>query len=293
LNPYLEKGFLTFLALTIIFLIFKLVLEGILVKGIKGYKTRYSFKKAISVIYLLIFLLLLATLWIENPQSLLLAMGLIGAGIAISLQDFFKNFVGGILILVSGIYRVGDRIEIASKYGDVIEIGVFFTTLMEMKEWVAGDQATGRITIIPNGYVLGGQLNNYTKDHNFIWDEIMVPLTYDSNWKAAQELFIGIVEAETKSAIENAEQGMAKLKDRYYMSQKRLIHPRIFLKMTDNWIELYIRYITPVEERRTTHDILNRKILEGIQKVKDIKIASATFDIVGFPEVKITRNNKE
>jgi len=288
-NPYLIKGLQTFLALTVIYIIFKLVFEGIFVKGIKDYRTRYSFKKAVSVIYMLVFILVVSTIWIENAQSLVLAYGIIGAGIAISMQDFFKNFVGGVLILASGLYRVGDRIEIGGKYGDVIEIGVFFTTLMEMREWVAGDQATGRLTIVPNGLVLGGNVNNYTKDHSFIWDEIMLPLTYDTDWKAAQEMVLRVAEEETKGAINKAETGISKLKDRYYMSQKRFIRPRIFLKMTDNWLEMYLRYITDVEERRGTHDNLNRRILEEIQKSDNIKLASATYDIVGFPEVRITQ----
>jgi small-conductance mechanosensitive channel len=182
--------------------------------------------------------------------------------------------VGGILILVNGIYRVGDRIEIASKYGDVIEIGVFYTTLMEMREWIAADQATGRIATIPNGIVLSGTVNNYTKDHGFIWDEINIPLTYDSDWREAQEEFLKVFNEETSTAIKEAEEGLSKLKDRYYMDQKRHLEPNIFVQLTDNWVSFNIRYITKVEDRRATHDRLSRMMLEVVESSKNIKIAS-------------------
>lgn len=289
INPYIIKGFQMLLALTIIYFIFKVIFERIFVKGVKGYKAKYSLTKAVSVVYLLIFLAVLITIWVENPQNLLIAYGLIGAGIAIALQDFFKNFVGGILILVNGLYRVGDRIEIASKYGDVIEIGVFYTTLMEMREWVAADQATGRLTVVPNGHVLSGYVSNYTKDHGFIWDEISIPLTYDSNWKEAHDMFLKIFKEETSTAIKAAEQGLSKLKDKYYVTQKRYLEPDIFIQLTDNWIAFNIRYITSVEERRATHSRLNRKLLEVVEKLENVRIASETIDITGFPELKLSQ----
>jgi small-conductance mechanosensitive channel len=293
-NPYIIKGFYTFLALTIIYLIFKVVFEGIFVRGIKSYKARYSFRKAVSVIYLLIFLAVLIAIWIQNPQNLLIAYGLIGAGIAIALQDFFKNFVGGILILVNGIYRVGDRIEMASKYGDVIEIGVFYTTLMEMREWIAADQATGRIATIPNGLILSGTVNNYTKDHGFIWDEINIPITYGSDWREAQKKFLEVFNEETATAIKAAEEGLSKLKDRYYIDQKRHLEPNIFIQLTDNWVAFNIRFITKVEERRALHDRLSRRILEVVEASKNIKIASETLDITHVPELKVNqKTNKE
>ncbi|UCE35614.1 MAG: mechanosensitive ion channel [Deltaproteobacteria bacterium] len=141
--PYLQKSFYTFLALTILYLVFRIAFEEIVAKSIKEPKTRYSFRKTVSILYLAVFVAIIIRIWVANTHTLLVSYGLVGAGIAVALQDFFKNFVGGIVLFVTGIYRVGDRIEINSKYGDVIDIHILYTTLMEMKEWVAGDQATG------------------------------------------------------------------------------------------------------------------------------------------------------
>ena len=144
-NDYLEMAFYTFFSLAIIYLIFRIGLEQAIIRAIKDSKTRYSIRKAISILYVLVFILVLIRIWVEDSQALIVSYGLIGAGIAIALQDLFKNFVGGILIFSGGTYRVGDRVEIDSHCGDVIDIGLLFTTLLEMREWVDGDQATGRL----------------------------------------------------------------------------------------------------------------------------------------------------
>jgi len=287
-KDYLDKGFYTFLALTIIYFIFKVAVEGTVIKRIKEAKAKYSFRKVVSVLYIVVLLFVVIRIWVQDTGSLLLASGLIIAGIAISLQDFFKNFVGGILIFTTGIYRVGDRIEIGSKVGDVIDIGIFNTTLLELKEWVAGDQATGRLTLIPNGYVLSGNVSNYTKDHNFIWDEISLPLTYDSDWKEAISKILTIVKKETENITDQAEKEISQIREKYYLSERR-VEPQIFLTPTDNWINLNIRYVVEIRGRRLLRDKLSRMILSEIEKSENIKIASATYDIVGFPEVKLTQ----
>ena len=135
----MQKGFYTFLALTILYLVFRIAFEEIVVKRIRESKTRYSFRKTVSILYLAMFVAIIIKTWVANTHTLLVSYGLVGAGIAVALQDFFKNFVGGIIPFVTGIYRVGDRTEVNSKYGDVIDIHILYTTLMEMKEWVAGD----------------------------------------------------------------------------------------------------------------------------------------------------------
>ena len=287
-NVYLERGFYTVLTVTIAYFVFKSVFEEIVARQIKESKTRYSFRKTVSILYFVVLLLALIRIWVEHTQTLLVSYGLVAAGIAIALQDFFKNFVGGVIIFITGIYRVGDRIEINQKVGDVIDIGILYTTLLELKEWVAGDQATGRLTIIPNGYVLSGTINNYTKDNNFIWDEIAIPITYDSDWKEAITTIQRIVGNETKSMADQAEQEIMELAEKYYLSI-RAVEPVVYLTLTDNWITYNIRYITDVRQRRVVRSTLSQMMLEEIKKSEKVKIASTTLDIIGLPELKINR----
>jgi len=209
----------------------------------------------------------------------------------VALQDMFKSLVGGIVIFLTGIYRVGDRIEVNSKSGDVMDIGILYTTLMEMKEWVLGDQPTGRLSAIPNSYVLSSTVNNYTKDHPYIWDEITIPITYDSDWSEAISKIANITERETKVVTQAAEKSVSKLGERYYTS-KWSIEPAVFLRLTDNWIEFNIRYITDVRQRREIHTNLSRMLLEEIQDSEKVRLASETLDI-SIKEIPGSGSEKE
>lgn len=113
-----------------------------------GFKNALYGNKALSVLSIVFIIVFILQIWVTDTSSLLVSYGIIGAGLAFALQDVFKNFVGGILIIVSGYYRVGDRITIDDKSGDVMDIGILNTTLMEIRGWVGGDQPSGRLLMI-------------------------------------------------------------------------------------------------------------------------------------------------
>ncbi|MBU0591931.1 mechanosensitive ion channel family protein [Candidatus Micrarchaeota archaeon] len=284
-SEYLIKLFYTFIALASIYVIFNIVIENALIGGIKDNRRKFELRKIISLLNSIIIIAAIITIWIPNPEAILVAYGLIAAAIAIALQDIFKNLGGGVMLLITRIYAVGDRVQINSLYGDVVDIGVFYTTLLETRGWVEGDQVTGRLTTIPNSCVLSGTINNYTKDHGFIWDEIWIPLTYDSNWNKAIELFSSIAKKETHETIKKASQELSQMGEKYFFQQKDA-DPQIFLKLTDNWMSVNIRYVTEVRSRRLVSNRLSIRLLKEIQKTKDIKLASQTIDIVGFPNSK-------
>lgn len=279
-SPYLNltKITTTFTVIAIAYFILKFVLEEAISKRIKDPKARYSFRKVAQILFLAVIFIIILRVWIVNPQALLVAYGLIAAGIAISLQDVFKNFAGTIAILLSDVYRVGDRIEISSKYGDVIDIGLFYTSLIEIREWVDGDQTTGRIILLPNGQVLTNPIQNYTKDHSFIWEEITLPITYHSNWKKASQIIMEIIERETTDATLRAKREIFNLEEKYFLS-KRNIEPAIFIKLTDNWIMMSIRFVVSVRDRRIIKNNISKLILDAIQSAPDITIASATLTV--------------
>jgi small-conductance mechanosensitive channel len=291
-NVDLDKTFYTFVAIAVSYLLFKLILEGTVSKRIKESKTRYSFRKTTQLLFVAASSIIILRIWVVNPQALLVAYGLIAAGVAIAIQDVFKNFAGALAILLTGIYKVGDRIEVHSKFGDVIDIGLFYTSLIELREWVHGDQATGRIILLPNGLVLSDSVHNYTKDHNFLWDEITLPITYASNWQKAVTLIHTIMKSETAEATKHAEREIAHLEEKYYLS-RRNIEPTIFITLTDNWIMLHIRYVVDVRERRLIQNELSKRILEELQKTSDITIASQTITIntVTIPKAEVRKAN--
>jgi len=281
----LSKLFYSALTTAISYLFFRILLEQLIAKGIHESKTRYSFRKTTSLLFLITSFIVILRIWIINPQALLVAYGLVAAGVAIALQDLFKNFAGGIVIFVSGIYQIGNRIEIGGKSGDIIDISMFYTTILEIREWVNGDQATGRLTSIPNGLVLSSVVNNYTKDHHFLWDEISIPVTYQSEWKKAMQIMKDIASRETADWAAGARKSLVGLEDKYYLPA-RPTEPIVFVKLTDNWIMLHLRYVVEVRERRSYHSRLSELILREIEKTPTITIASSTVSIVHWPEIK-------
>jgi small-conductance mechanosensitive channel len=285
----LDKFFYTATAISISYLIFRVLLEGIVTKRIKDSKTRYSFRKTAHILFLIISFIIILRIWIINPQALLVAYGLIAAGVAISLQDLFKNFAGGITILLTGLYHVGNRIEINGKFGDVIDISIFYTTILEIREWVDGDQATGRLSMIPNGAVLSGIINNYSKDHHFLWDEVSFPITYDSDWKKTALIMKSIANKEAGQYAKEAAQSISHLEERYYVSG-RTTDPSVFFEATDNWIKLTLRYVVEVRERRLLRSKLTELILEEIENNPSIHIASETMAITKIPEINLKKN---
>ena len=270
--------FLSVLAITLIYSIFSLMLDTIFRKKITDTRTRYTATKVISVLEIVLMAIIIARIWIQDFSTLVVFFGIIGAGLAIALQDVVRNFAGSISIILSGAYTVGDRIEIDGRYGDVMDIGIMNTTLMELRSWVDGDQATGRLTIVPNGKVITTPVNNYTKDHSFIWDEIQVPVTYRSDWRRAVEIIISLAQHETAEINRLAEKEIEEIGEKYYLP-KRDIEPAVYIRITDNWIMLSARYVTKARERRIMHARLSRLILEAIEKEEGIEVSSSTMEV--------------
>lgn len=290
-NYYLERGAFMFFAVATVSLIFKIVLQDIVTRQVKEPRTQYSLHRAISIVFYVAILLAVIGTWIPSIRTLAVTYGLVAAGIAVALQDVFKSFAGGVLLFVSGVYRVGDRIEIDNKYGDVIDIGLMYTTLLEIGEWVEGDQPTGRIDIVPNSIVLSHTIRNYTKQLNFIFEELNVPISYGSDWRKAREHILEIVRKETGRVTDAAEEQMRSLGEKYFL-EKRAVEPSVYLTLTDNWISLGVRYPTWARERRTTMSRISKAILEMAESEPDIDIASTTVDIVGFPKLDVEQTKR-
>jgi small-conductance mechanosensitive channel len=227
---------------------------------------------------------------VEDIRTLLLGFGLVAAAFTISIQDVAKNLMGGLVIMFNSIYKVGDRIEIAGKKGDVIDINLLHTTIMEMSEWVSSDQHTGRLSSLPNFLVLSNAVNNYTKDFSFVWDEITLPISYDSDWRAAESLIMDIVIQETHMMKEYAEEEISHMQRKYYIL-KSSTDPGIFFKLTDNWIELTARYVAPARQRRILRTKISRRILEEIQRSEGIRIASESIEIARSPDTGLQRSS--
>lgn len=274
----LAKLAYSFLAIAAAYAVLKVFLDELVSRRIRDSRARYTFRKTIQLLFVLVSFVVVLRIWVPDPQALLVAYGLVAAGVAIALQDVFKNFAGSLFIFLSGIYRVGDRIEVKALFGDVIDIGLFYTTLIELREWVDGDQTTGRLTLLPNSAVLASAVHNYTKDHGFLWDEIELPVTHDSDWQKALQIIQPIVDEITAEMAARAREGVPRLEQKYFLS-KRSFETNTFVTPTDNWIALRVRYVVDVKERRSVRNAIYERVLKAVQAEPDIEIASQTLTV--------------
>jgi small-conductance mechanosensitive channel len=114
--------------------------------------------------------------------------------VAVALQDVLASIAGAFSIGFSKLYAVGDRVQIGDTRGDVIDIGLLRTTLMETGNWVSRDLYNGRIVRIPNNTVLKASVFNYSQGFRFIWDEIKVLLTATSDCRLGREMLLRVAQ---------------------------------------------------------------------------------------------------
>ena len=286
-NPTLVKIFYSVVILLIAY-IANIFIERLIKKQIRQTRERYTIRKAISTIVSILTFGAILAVWFKETTTLVVAYGLLSAGIAIALQDVLRSIAGGIIIILTGPFKAGDRIQVDNDLGDVLDIKLFYTTIMELREWVDGDQYSGRITQIPNNFILNKSVKNYTKDFSFIWDELYLMLTYDSNLKKAQEITLKAAHEITDPFKISAKNELLELGEKYLITPSD-VEEQIYTKITDNWVDLRLRYVVDPRQRRLVKRSLYEKILEAFSKEEDIRIASATIDIVGFPKIEIEK----
>jgi small-conductance mechanosensitive channel len=173
---------------------------------------------------------------------------------------------------------VGDRIELNKMTGDVIDIGIFYTRLMEIGNWISGDQASGRIVQFSNSIVFGTPVYNYTQNFGYIWDEIELPLTYDSNARAASDILLQVGRQYTEDFLKGAEADVKRMQ-RYFLVPDMDFDPAVYAEVTSNWLSLRMRYLVDPRKRRDAKNYIWSEVFKKIQGRKDIAIGSSTMDL--------------
>ncbi len=243
----------------------------------------YTIRKTASYAINILAALLVFGVWIERLGDLSVALGILAAGIAFALQEVIGSFAGWLTIITGRPFTVGDRIETSNIRGDVVDVGVLRTTLMEIGNWLQGDHNTGRIVTVSNAFIFKEPLYNYSAYIHFIWDEIDLPITYESDWQKAILLMIETVQnhPQYQELLPLAEK-QRKLARRKLAVKITSLEPRVFVKLTDNWIELGMVYPVDNDYRRTFRSEVSQSILRSFENEK-ITIASTTVSIVRFP----------
>jgi small-conductance mechanosensitive channel len=285
-NPTVGKLVTFIIGVTIIWIFIKLIQKNLFSK-IKDNDNRYKAKKISSFVGYLATVIFLTVIFSEKLGGLTVALGVAGAGIAFALQEVIASFAGWLAIMFGGFYNSGDRVQLGGIKGDVMDIGVLRTTIMETGQWVDGDLYNGRIVLIANSYVFKEPVFNYSGDFPFLWDEIKIPIQYGSNYEMAQEIILSAGIAVAGDLTVTSKEKWKSLQKKYRLEDAQTA-PMISLITNDNWAEYTLRYVVDYKKRRTTKTILFSKILTQIETTNgEVKMASATFQLVQAPDFNV------
>ena len=237
---------------------------------------RYMTVKLISYTLGFVGFILIGVIWITNITGLFAYIGIMSVGLAIALQDLLTNLAGWLFIIIRQPFRVGDRIEIGDSAGDVIDIRLFQFSIIEIGNWVHADQSTGRIIHIPNGWVFKKALANFTVGFHFLWNEIEVMVTFESNWEKAKGILFDI--AKKFTAIQSAEAAneIRKAADKYLIHFKHLT-PIVWTRVDESGVTLTIRYLCAPRQRRSTSSNIWEEILRSFKACDDVDFAYPTM----------------
>ncbi len=243
---------------------------------IKDIHTRYKVRKISGYAVSLIAIILLGAIWIRDIGSLSTFLGLLSAGLAIALRNPLEDLAAWFFIVLRKPFEVGDRIQIGNIMGDVIDIRSFQFTLLEIGNWVEAEQSTGRIVHIPNKRVFNEMIANYTEGFKYIWNEIPVVITFESNWRKAKEILLEIARRHAEQFTEEAEKEIKKAAKKFFIFYTYLT-PTVYTKVIDYGIKLTIRYLCHPRKRRNSEQAIWEEILDTFAKCPDIDLAYPTY----------------
>ncbi len=288
-DPTFGKLAVLFIGVVVIWVIIKILQRKLFTK-IQDNDHRYKAKKLSSFIGYFLTILLLTIIYSNKLGGFTVALGVAGAGIAFALQEVITSFAGWLAIMFGNFYKTGDRVQLGGIKGDVMDIGVLRTTVMETGQWVDGDLYNGRIVLVANSFIFKEPVFNYSGEFPFLWDEIKIPIQYGSDYDKTQEILTRVGNEVAGDLTKNSKASWTALQKKYKLEEAQT-DAMVSLIANDNWVEFTLRYVVGYKKRRATKTQLFLKILKEVEATNGkIKFASATFELVGAPDFKVNLN---
>ena len=269
----------------IILFVLRRALLAVVSRRVEDPTSRYRWAKTSAYTASLIGLAVVIQIWFIALRSLSTFLGLLSAGLAIALRDLVADFAGWLFILFRRPFDLGDRIQIGSHAGDVIDRRIFQFSIMEIGNWVGADQSTGRVIHIPNQRVFLEPLANYSAGFPYLWNELKVLVTLESDWKKAKTLFAEITKEITKDVVAEA-QGPRKEGDQRFLIHYRTLTPAVYTSVEESGVLLTVRYLCRPRERRGTSEALWEEILQAVSRTEGIELAYPTQRLVIDPNLE-------
>lgn len=281
-HPVFVKTASIFILFIAVYILVHLLRNGAS-KLAKDNASKYKFRKLVSFLGYVLFAIGLLFIFNTQFSGIGTALGVAGAGIAFALQEVIVSIAGYIAIFTGKFFKVGDRIQLGSVKGDVIDIGLLRTTLMEIGDWVNGDLYNGKIVLVANSFVFKEPVYNYSGDFPFLWDELVVPVKTTSDYAMAKKMFQDILDQVVGDFATGSQASWDKMIGEYRVENAQ-VQPMVTLVFDENWITFTLRYVVDFKSRRGTKSLLSEHILTAINASKGkVEIASTAFEISSIP----------
>lgn len=285
-DPVIGKVIATVLVVLVVMLLVR-SFQRVLGRYIESPERRYRLRKLTTFGGYLVAILLISVVFSDKLSGLTVFLGVAGAGVAFALQELIASAAGWIAMSFGRFYNVGDRVQLGGITGDVIDVGVLRTTLMECGGWINGDQYNGRIVRVANSFIFKEPVFNYSSDFPFLWDEIMIPVSYGSNYELARSEFQRVLEEVTGEHARRLKGDWRKMTDKYMLEDARL-EPMATLNMQENWVSFDLRYVVDYKQRRLTKDKICVEILKAIESSDGkIMLGASSFEVGSIPPLDI------
>jgi small-conductance mechanosensitive channel len=270
-NEFLTRSLVILGALFVLFLLVRLAVR-IAQKSLHDPTRVYHVARAIRRVGLVLGFVLVIGMLSPDVRGFVTVLTVIGAGLAIAMREALLSMAGWIRIATISEFRTGDRIEIGGVHGDVIDVRLMRTTLMETRGWVDADQSTGRIVHVPNSWVWLHAVHNYSRGFSFIWNEIPFTFTFRSDWRAAREIMLELAE-ESAAIVEQQASKEIREMSREFLIHYGILTPFVYVRVVENGVRLTLRYLCEVHKRRGTEHALTVLILDAVREHGSIEFA--------------------
>ena len=270
-----QKIFISISAILVLWLL-RFLIKHIVSEKTQKVAARYRWRKTIGYTYIFLVFLVLFRVWFNPNWDIVNILALVAAAVILSLQDLIRSIAGWFTLIWMRPFQVGDRIQIDNGItGDVIDIRVFKFSLNEVGNWVHADQSTGRVMHVPNSVVLDKTIINFTETFPYIWIELPVLVTFESNWQEAKGALQKIADAHSHKVSNKAK---SKIKDasKHYMLYYRKLTPIVYTSLESCGVLLTMRLLVEPHKRRNCEHSIWEDVLLGFARRKDIAFAYPT-----------------
>jgi len=255
--------------------VFKFLILRLVWRQSKNVKIRYQWNRSLSFIIPFTGIILVGAVWIPAFEQFGAFLGILTAGLAIALKDPIANLAGWIFILIRKPFVIGDRVQVGIHTGDIIDIRLFQFTMLEIGNWVEADQSTGRIIHLPNGKVFLEPQANYSTGFEYIWNELIVLITFESNWEKTKGILEELINKHTKNIDLKAKQEILEASKNYMIYYKNLT-PIVYTSVKESGVQLTLRYLCNPRRRRGSENEIWEEILIQFNAHDDIDFAYPT-----------------